>query len=51
MFDELLKEVKLLKELNHPNIIKIDDFFTIPTGENEGEIAIILEYADEGSLY
>lgn len=50
MFGESLNEVKLLNKLDHPNIIRIDDFFTIPTGKNEGEIVIILEYANEGSL-
>ena len=36
--------------LDHPNIVKIIDFAIIPLGKFEGEIALVLELAEHGSL-
>ena len=48
MFENSLPEiVKLYNLKNHPNIIQIQDFKTIPLGDMEGEIAIILELAEQ----
>lgn len=36
--------------LDHPNIVKIIDFAIIPLDKFEGEIALVLELAEHGSL-
>ena len=49
-FDDALNEVRILMKLKHENIVDIEDFDFCSTGNNEGQIAIFLEYANEGSL-
>lgn len=43
--NEEFKEVELLKNFNHPNIIKIIEHFYL-----KGKLYIIMEYAENGSL-
>lgn len=44
--EELLKEINILKQLDHPNIIKIFEYFNTPFILN-----IILEYCNGGELF
>jgi len=41
-----LKEAKILKALNHPNIVKCNDCYTT----TNGKLCIVMEYADGGDL-
>ena len=41
-----LKEVEMLKELKHPNIIKYHDSFA-----DDGNLYIVMEYASKGDLH
>lgn len=42
----LKREIKCQRELNHPNILKLDHFF-----EDDDQIYLILELAEKGSLF
>lgn len=42
----LLKEVRILKELDHPNIIKIYDFF-----EDEKRYYVVVDICSGGELF
>ena len=42
---DITKEVEILKQLNHPNIIKLEEFI-----EEQQKSYVILEYADGGCL-
>lgn len=41
------REIKLMKEIDHPNIIKLVDSF----GTQDGETLLVLELAEGGNLY
>ena len=41
-----LREIKLLKELRHPNIIRYEEAFL----NNDGNLVILSEFAEEGTL-
>ena len=43
---EILNETKILKTMDHPNIVKIFDFYS-----NDDNYSIIMENCKEGSLY
>ncbi|KAK8839853.1 hypothetical protein M9Y10_031565 [Tritrichomonas musculus] len=43
-------EVRMLKEINHPNIIKIHDFFEIKNESEEEYYVIIMDYCKNGDL-
>lgn len=47
--EAIANEIRILKSLSHPNIIKIIEDFKIFT-EEEGFVVIILEYCENGSL-
>lgn len=42
---QLATEIKTLMQFDHPNIIKLYDYF-----ENDEKIMLVLEYAEEGDL-
>ena len=44
--DNLMNEVDILRKLDHPNIVKITDFYSLKTEYN-----IITEYCQEGELF
>ncbi|CAD8209351.1 unnamed protein product [Paramecium pentaurelia] len=44
--DNLKREIKIQRKLNHPNIIKLDSYF-----EDKTNVYLILEYAEGGSLF
>ena len=44
--DIIIREISVHKELNHPNIIKLNDSF-----EDREFIYLIIEYAESGSLF
>ena len=39
-----------MSKLDNPNIVKIKDFFATATNLDEGEIVIVMECAEKGSL-
>lgn len=43
---EALKEAKILKALEHPNIVRCYDCYTT----KNGKLCIVMEYADGGDL-
>lgn len=45
-FNEIKNEINILKKIDHPNILKIYEFF-----EDEKKIYIIMEYCDGGDLF
>ena len=44
--DYIIREIRLHKDLNHPNIIKFEDFL-----ETKDKVFIFLEYAKNGDLF
>jgi len=42
----MIKEIEYLKQIQHPNIIKIYEYF-----EDHAKVHIIMEYLPEGNLY
>lgn len=44
--DEILQEVEIQKDLDHPNILKVIEYY-ITSNEN---LCIIIEYAEKGDL-
>ena len=44
--ENLMNEVDILRKLDHPNIVKITDFYSLKTEYN-----IITEYCQEGELF
>ncbi|CAD8122607.1 unnamed protein product [Paramecium sonneborni] len=44
--DNLKREIKIQRKLNHPNIIKLDSYF-----EDKTNVYLVLEYAEGGSLF
>ena len=42
----LMNEINILRKLDHPNIVKINDFYTTPT-----EYILVTEYCPEGELF
>ena len=44
--DNLMNEIEILRKLDHPNILKITDFYPLKTEYN-----IITEYCQEGELF
>ena len=44
--DKLMNEIEILRKLDHPNILKITDFYSLPSEYN-----IITEYCQEGELF
>ena len=44
--DDLMNEIEILRKLDHPNILKITDFYSLKTEYN-----IITEYCQEGELF
>ena len=44
--DTLMNEINILKKLDHPNILKITDFYSL-----KNEYNIITEYCQEGELF
>ena len=44
--ETLMNEINILKRLDHPNILKINDFYS-----NKDEYYIITEYCQEGELF
>ena len=44
--DSLMNEIEILRKLDHPNILKITDFYPLKTEYN-----IITEYCQEGELF
>ena len=45
------EEVKILRKLNHPNIIKFHEVFVIKQSSKNFTLNIIAEYADGGDLF
>jgi calcium-dependent protein kinase len=43
--DRISGEVEILRELHHPNIVRLYD-----SEQNSEELKLILEYADDGDL-
>ena len=43
----MFKEISALKNLNHKNILKISDTFTV---KNEMKVVLVLEYLKGGDL-
>ena len=44
--DDLMNEIEILRKLDHPNILKITDFYSL-----KSEYNIITEYCQEGELF
>ena len=44
--EKLMNEIEILRKLDHPNILKITDFYSLPNEYN-----IITEYCQEGELF
>ena len=44
--EDLMNEIEILRKLDHPNILKITDFYSLKTEYN-----IITEYCQEGELF
>ncbi len=44
--DDLMNEIEILRKLDHPNILKITDFYAL-----KNEYNIITEYCQEGELF
>ena len=44
--EELMNEINILKKLDHPNILKINDFYSL-----KNEYSLITEYCQEGELF
>ena len=44
--EELMNEINILKKLDHPNILKINDFYSL-----KNEYTLITEYCQEGELF
>lgn len=44
--DNLKKEIKIQRKLNHPHVIKMDSYF-----EDREHVYLVLEYAEGGSLF
>lgn len=52
--DNLKREIKIQRKLNHPNIIKLDSYFedkVLFDFINKNNVYLILEYAEGGSLF
>ena len=45
-FNEIRNEINILKEIDHPNVLEIYEFF-----EDEKKIYIIMEFCNEGDLF
>ena len=50
LLESIKKEIKVLKSLSHPNIIKIEETFEIKNNNEEEFIVIITEYCEYGDL-
>lgn len=50
METSILTEVQLLQAIDHPNIIKVEDFFTFQNSNNEEYYIIVMEYCQNGDL-
>lgn len=50
LLESIKKEIKVLKSLSHPNIIKIEETFEMKNEEEEEFIVMIMEYCSEGDL-
>ena len=44
--EELMNEINILKKLDHPNILKINDFYSL-----KNEYSLMTEYCQEGELF
>ena len=44
--DSAVKEAKMLKKFDHPNIVRYEDFFL-----DAGKLCIVMELAEDGDLY
>ena len=44
--ENIMNEINILRKMDHPNILKINDFYTTPS-----EYIIITEYCPEGELF
>ena len=47
-FDQFLQEVTLLRELDHPHIVRLVEIFNLEDGEN---LALLMEYLSGGELF
>ena len=50
-FDTLRREINILKEVNHPNIIKFEDVYFNDDEDGDGAIHIVTELCTGGELY
>lgn len=50
IINSVYNEVQILKTVDHPNIIKIYDFFEIKNDQEEEYFVIIMEYCKNGNL-
>ena len=44
--DVIMNEINILRKMDHPNIVKIHDFYMTPT-----EYTLVTEYCEEGELF
>ena len=50
MYNQIATEIKVLKKVNHPNIVKFHEFFEFTNDLQETYLAIIMEYCENGDL-
>eukprot|EP01117_Protostelium_nocturnum_P002832 TRINITY_DN13752_c0_g1_i1.p1 TRINITY_DN13752_c0_g1~~TRINITY_DN13752_c0_g1_i1.p1 ORF type:complete len:354 (-),score=98.58 TRINITY_DN13752_c0_g1_i1:244-1305(-) len=47
-WDDVMREISILKKLDHPNVIKLKEVLNDP---NDDKIHIVMEYAENGPLF